>query len=236
MAMTRTQMVDEVRENIKRTVTAYTAARIIRRLDWGQNYVSDLHTYEEMRKVYEGETVASRKRYGFPTRMKDIYSMTLQSGASSRVLTYTYGREFDKKIPRPETASEGKSSLYVDYGLNFELYKIPDAIYDLTLRCSIYPKDMTAHVDGDDATSDLLRKDALVVALATWFGFLSLREVEDATYWKDEVADKLYVSSVESDHSAEDWSTVARGFTTAGGITVSGEYWTSPFVTRRVSG
>ena len=193
MSMTRSNMVDEVRENIKRKETAYSDARIIRRLDWAQQYICDLHTYEEMRKVYEGETVASRKRYGFPTRMKDIYSMTLQDGSSSRKLTYKFGRQFDRSIPRPETAGEGRCSLYVDYGLNFELYKIPNAVYDLILRCSVYAKDMTGHDDGDNATSDLLRKDALIVALATWFGFLSLREVEDADYWKNSVADTLYV-------------------------------------------
>ena len=167
MAMTLTQMQTEVRANIKRTSTGLSDSRITNWLNWGQNLAADWHTYEEMRKNFTGHTVASVKRYGFPTRMKDIYSLTLQDGASSRKLEYVYPREFDLKIPRPEQTSNGRSCFYVDYGVNFELYRIPDIVYDLNLRCSIYPIELSAAGD----VSTLLRKDALICAMATMLAF-----------------------------------------------------------------
>jgi len=186
--------------------------------------VADWHTYEEMRKNYTGETVDGQKRYGFPTNMKDIFSLTLIDGASSRKLLYVYPREFDLKVPYPEQTTEGRSAYYVDYGVNFELYRIPDKAYTLNLRCSVYPSDFTS----DSSTSALLRKDSLICACATMFGFLSLRELEDATYWKNEVIVPLYQASITSDHDAEDWVCVARGFDTRAERV--GEYWSNPLV------
>jgi hypothetical protein len=163
-----------------------------------------------MKKNYTGNTTKSQYRYGFPTNMKDIHSLTLQHPPSSRKLLYVSAREFDAKVPRVEQITEGISAYYVDYGVNFELFRIPNAVYQMRLRCSVYPSDLTT----DGATSDLRRKDALICATATMFGFLSLRELEDATYWKNEVIAPLFQSSLESDHSAEDWSPIARGFDT----------------------
>jgi len=103
MAMDLEDLYDEVRENIKRTSSAVSDARIIRWINWAQTYVTDLHTYEEMREIYTGATIDGTARYGFPTRMKDVYSMTLQDGSSSRVLEYVRARDFDTHIPRPAT-------------------------------------------------------------------------------------------------------------------------------------
>jgi len=222
--MTRAEIRAEVRSNIKRTVDGVPDTRINMWVNWGQALIADWHSWEEMRKIYTATTANGQKKYGFPTRMKDIYSITLQDGASSRKLVYVSPREFDTKVPRPEQTTKGRPTYYVDYGVNFELYRIPDKVYTLNLRCSVYPADLTA----DSAESELLRKDALIVACATMFGFLSLREIEDATYWKNEVAVPLYQSSLTSDHSAEDWLPIARGYD-AGAERV-GEYWSNPLV------
>lgn len=222
--MTRSEIRTEVRSNIKRTTDGVPDSRINTWINWGQALIADWHTYEEMRKNYTAATVSAQKRYGFPTRMKDVYSLTLQDGASSRKLIYVHPREFDQKVPRPEQTTKGRSAFYVDYGVNFELYRIPDKAYTLNLRCSVYPADLTA----DSSESTLLRKDQLIVACATMFGFLSLREIEDATYWKNEVVAPLYLASVASDHSAEDWVPIARGYDTR--VERVGEYWSNPLV------
>lgn len=230
MAMTREDMRDEVRENIKRTVSGVSAARIDRWLDWGKDYIADLHTYEEMRETFTASTVANQDNYGFPTRMKDIYSLVLRDGASSRKLIYTTARNFDEKIPRPLTHSTGKPDYYIDYGVNFELFRVPDTTYPLILRCSLYPADFAT----DASTCDLVRKDALICAIATVFGFWTLRELEDATYWGSQMVPSLYEASLTSDHSAEDWTPIARGFGQSHAVTLSGQWWTNPFTGRGV--
>ena len=233
MAMNLEDIYDEVRENIKRTTDAVSNARIIRWVNWAQGYLADLHTYEEMREIYSGSTIDGTARYGFPSQMKDVYSMTLQDGASSRVLTYVRARDFDTNIPRPATYSENRSSMYVDYGTNFQLFAIPDAAYSLVLRCSIYPEDFETDGTDDSEELTLLRKDALVVAMTTTFGFWMLKEVEDAAYWGANLVPALFDASLKTDHSAEDWVPVARGFQ-AKVAPLTGQWWTNPFTGRNI--
>ena len=231
MSMDREEMRDEVRFNLKRTVDAFPAAMINTRLNWAQDYISDLHTYEEMRVLDTSKsTTGDSSSVTWPTRMKDLYSMVVRDGARSQKLTYVVAREFDTKVPRPLTSSTGLPSHYVDYGSTFELFRVPDDEYDLVIRCSQYPVDFV----DDDAVSALLRKDALLVAVATVLGFWSLRELEDASYWASELVAPLYEASLTGDHSGEDWTPIARGFSSGAQVGMQGEWWKSPFVGRNL--
>ncbi len=230
MAMDREDFRDEVRANIKRTTTGIAEARINRWLDWSQQYLADLHTYEEMRKTDATlVTVASSNSLSWPTRMKDLYSLRLIDGADSRKLVYVHQRHFDEVVPLASTYSEGRPSWYVDYGSTFELFQIPDAVYNLTARFSQYPIDFAF----DTSESVLIRKDALICGVATVFGFWTLRELEDAAYWGSQLVPPLYEASLTGDHSGEDWTPVARGFG-QGESVMSGNWWENPFTGRRV--
>jgi hypothetical protein len=232
MAMDRENMRDEVRENIKRTIDGVSNARINTWLNWGQGYLADLHTYEEMHSNDTSKaTNTTNNTVAWPTRMKDLYSMKVLDGARSRKLTYVHPRNFDRTIPRPATYSENLPEWYVDYSTTFELFPIPDAVYSLVIRCSVYPADFAS----DATESSLLRKDAVMCGIATVFGFWSLRELEDATYWGQQVVPPLYEASLTSDHSGEDWTPVARGFQSQA-TALTGQWWTNPFTGRSVPG
>lgn len=232
MAMDREEMRDEVRENLKRNVSGFSNGRINTHLNWSQDYLSDLHTYEEMRSNDTSRsTTASSVSVTWPTRMKDLYSATVQDGARSRKLIYVHARNFDREVPRPATYTENIPDWYVDYGSTFELFPIPDAVYSLKIRCSVHPADFAS----DATASSLLRKDALLCAMATVFGFWSLRELEDATYWGAQVVPPLYEASLTGDHSGEDWVPIARGFQ-IDAPTLQGSWWTNPFTGRNVPG
>lgn len=231
MAMDREDFRDEVRENIRRDTDGVSAARINRWLDWAQQYLADLHTYEEMRyKDITKETTDGDNSLTWPTRMKDLHSATIIDGARSQKLTYVSARDFDTVVPRPATYSEGLPSWYVDFGSTFELFPIPDTTYPVYIRISKYPPDFA----DDAAVSELLRKDALISAIATTFGFWTLRELEDAAYWGKEMVGVLYQASLTGDHSAEDWVPVARGFGSGTAASLTGQWWTNPFTGRRV--
>jgi len=234
MAMTRDDFVEEIRANIRRSSTVLADSRIRLWLNWGQNLLSNWHTYEEMKKKYTGTTVASQPDYGFPTNMKDIQSMVINTGDSeSRKLIHVPARSFDKIIPRKAQHDEGIPAWYVDYGVNFEVFKIPDDEYTFDLRCSLFPADFnTASADATyDVVSGLLRKDALLSALGTMYGFLSLRELEDATYWKEEYVTTMFQASILGDHVASDWEPIARGFGTGvGSNTAISSYLANPLI------
>ena len=230
MAMDREDFRDEVRENIKRDVSGVSAARINRWLNWAQGYLADLHTYEEMRiSDATSFTTDGDNSLAWPTRMKDLYSITVQDGARSRKLIYVLARNFDKVVPRIATYTENLPEWYVDFGSTFEVFPIPDAKYFLNRRFSQYPIDFAT----DASVSSLLRKDALISAIATVFGFWSLREIEDASYWGGELVPALYEASLTGDHSAEDWAPVARGFGEAHS-SLTGQWWTNPFTGRNL--
>jgi len=229
MAMTGTDFISEVRENIKRTTAGVSDARILRWANWAQGYLADLHTYEEMRvKDTSLSTVDGDNSLAWPTRMKDLYSATVQDGARSRKLTYVNARNFDTVVPRSAIYSENLPEWYVDFGSEFELFPIPDAVYNVPMRISQHPADIAA-----GTSSALLRKDALLCAMATVFGFYSLREIEDAAYWGGEIVPVLFQASLTGDHSAEDWTPVARGFGTPT-LSLTGEWWTNPFTGRTI--
>ena len=231
MAMDLEDFQDEVRENIKRDTDGVSNARITRWVNWAKDYLADLHTYEEMRvKDTSLATADGDNTLAWPTRMKDLYSATVQDGARSQRLIYVTAREFDSVVPRPATYSEDLPKWYVDYSSTFELFPIPDAVYSMVLRISQYPADLS----GASDTLALLRKDALVTAIATTFGFYSLREIEDAAYWGSEIVPALYEASLLTDRSHEDWVPVARGFGDTEGVSLSGQWWTNPFTGRIV--
>ncbi len=226
--MNRLQMREEVRGNIKRKENAFSDEKINTYLNWAQERIADAHTFEEMRTSTEIKTVKGKEKYDFPERMKDVYSLTLVDGSNSRKLEYVHARRFDRIVPNPSTYSNGRPSMYVDYGTSFQLFKIPNKEYKLVLRFSQYPRPLT----NDNMESDLVRKDKLIIAGATAFGFWALREIEDAEYWNNIVYAQLLSEAIRTDHSAEDWVPQARGFGITGSMTALGEYWKSPFVRR----
>jgi len=232
MAMTLENFRDEVRENIKRDTNGVSNARITRWVNWAKDYLSDLHTYKEMKTVYTfNTTISCSDLLPWSTLMKEIVSMTIQNGSRSRKLTYVPARFFDDTIPRAALFSTDMPKWYVDWGKNFELFPIPDAVYQCRARISEYPADLSA----DASTCELTRKDALLTAMATTFGFWTLREIEDAAYWGGEIVPMLFEASLVGEGKDLDWAPVARGFG-ANDVTLQGQWWTNPFTGRQVPG
>lgn len=231
MPLTLTQIRTEVRDNILRDVNGFSNDRIDRHINWAQQRIADRHTFEEMRKYTTGATVDGQKRYSFPARMKDIYDITVQDGDSSRKLDYVNSRYFDMIKPRPEADTEDRPHIYVDYGVEYELYPIPGQVYTLNIRYSEYPVALT--VAGEE--SALLNKDHVIVACATAMCFYSLVEMEMGAYWDKTVFKTYFDESVTSDHSAEDWTPVARGYVPDGESSYAwlSNDWRSPFYNRR---
>ena len=222
--MTRSELRTEVRANIRRTIASIADSRINTWLEWAQQRISDIHTWEEMYTTDTSiTTVASTKAYPFPTRMKDIFSMTLQDGDNSRKLIYVPARLMDRVIPRPEAQTTGRSSWYVDFGSTFQLVKIPDNAYQLNIRCSIYP----AAFASDDASSTLVNKNRLLVIAATIEGFKALKEGDYVKEWTGYYAEALQ-EALNSDHSAVDWTPIARGFMSSDLGAPTNEYWKDP--------
>ena len=210
MALTLVDFREAVRDNIQRPSEGFSDDTVDLCLDWAVEEIANSYTFKEMRRVFYRYTTTGQKRYGFPERMKEIISLVLKNNSNSRSLTYLKPMSFDKLIPCPESEATGIPTGFVDYGTNFELFPIPDAsTYTLILRCGIFPGALT----GDDRTFDLQRKDALIVAVATKIAFYRLREVEDAEFWANGEAKRLFDEAIKMDKSDKNWQPRMRSFT-----------------------
>lgn len=212
--MMLSEMKTEVRNNIRRDTSVFSDDLIDRMLNWSQERIGDMHTFEEMKKLFSASVVSGQLRYSFPTRMKDLKTIRIMDGSSSRKLHYVHERDIDRARPYPDDYS-GMPGYYVDYGDFFELHDIPDSsTYTLLLRCSRYAADLSS----DSQTSDLLRKDLVLIAGATALAFLWIKEVEDANVW-DSIFNVLMKDKVRTDHSGEDWEPQGQPFSVVvGGI------------------
>lgn len=157
------------------------------------------------------------------TRPKDIYSLVLHDDENSRKLTYVPYRELDKVVPYPDMVGEGRPYWYTRQGNYIELFRIPDAAYDLYIRYSQWPDVL----DSDSDETPYLYLDEVIVFLA--------KDIANA-YVSNQYVDfteraSYYLKLAVRDHITQpDHDLVARPFSTTG--PVLGEFWNDPFIRR----
>jgi len=206
--MNLTDLTTNVRNSISREVAAFSDARVVDAINVAQRRLAEMRTWQEMKLIYETPSAVDQMRYELPTRMKELYSVSWIDGSSSRVLTGSAPEEFDKACAYPENRT-GTPSTFVLYADHILLWRVPDAIKTLRMRCGIYPENLS----GTD-TSDLNEKDHLIIPLAVHECLLQLGELEDAATWHRDVFMSRFAESLVRDrryHSLS-WDSRGRGF------------------------
>lgn len=160
-------------------------SRLNTAVDLSQLRIARIHDFDELRQaatvntVVTGSAIAD-KIIAFPalvdSRIRKIYSMRLIDSTgtiSARKLKKVLPRNWDKQIPEPEFFSRGPSTHYTVYKNNeFELWRVPDAVYAISIRVSRWPKQ--AVDTGDGNTVDLENVDDLIINLAISYLYHSL--------------------------------------------------------------
>jgi len=184
--------------------------------------ISRRHDFKELQKTYSASTIASQKTYGFPSNYKIIVDLKVIDGYESTKLILVLPPNFDKVIPYPEDDTEDKPVWYVPFGLNFELYPIPDTAYTLNTRAVIKPTTITATTDTLDYTDD---KDDIIFAGMMTEGFYHLQMYEDALFWEKEFLTRL-AEAISVEEHIPDYVPIGKGYSSKieGGIYI-GEYW-----------
>lgn len=120
------------------------------------------------------DTVVDDPAVIFPVMVKNIFSVRLIDGVSSKRLSYTTNRRFDALAPDSTSMASGTPSMYTVVsnnpdlvGLTLNLYRVPGAIYPIKLR---YLAGLPPLVYSDK--SPLVGMDEIIVALATAKGHL----------------------------------------------------------------
>src|SRR3990167_1355655 len=233
MALTRLQMANEVLDNIGRSGAGTTqsgstlANMAIRWLNRAQ-----IITARELDIFYKEATAnstASQKTYAFPSDLGQLFTIRLENGLNSSKLVCVMPWEFDHIAPRPASESIAQPYYYVPdrVGATFEPYPIPDAIYLMRIRYSVWPTDLSS----DSQTSDLsaaVEVDDVLIDLATSYGFMYLQELIDSGTWKKSAETKIKTLRKDFNYWP-DWEPIARGFR-AEYTTLRSQYWNDPFV------
>lgn len=224
MAMTRAEMLAEVRTHIDRETGEFSDASVNTRLEWAQQEVAARHTFKEMVTADTFATVDGTKSYAHPTSTKEILSLVVRDGTASRKLIAVPYREFDRVVPYPEARVEGKPQWYVNYAGYLELYPIPDDAYTVDRRYSFFP---TAFSE-DASESDLTNKDQLIIAIATRMSFVALRELEDASAWARGEEARLWADALQRDKADTDLAPALQPYRSGGEVSYPGGHL-SPF-------
>lgn len=156
------------------------------------------------------------------TRPKEIYSIKIEDSSNSRKLTYVPHQQWDRVIPYPEQLTTGKPTHYTRFGDEIEVYPIPDAAYDIHIRYSKYPAELTTDASESpygsewDTTIVFLSKD-LANAYLNGEYILPGKRLAD-----------LLRSNLNNAKNAPDRKLVARPFNSETlGVN---EYWKDPFI------
>lgn len=185
---------------------------------------ADLLAYD-----FTSSTVASQQTYAFPNNVRRVFSLRLLDGLNSRKLSCVMPWEMDRKVPNASALTTARSWFYTPYKETgtFQLFPIPDNVYSLEIRCSLYPTNMVNPADVSQYTN----ADDAIIAYATMFAFRWLQETKDARDWEifgNEVVAMLKENADEANRFV-DWSPTAEGFS-AHDIDFTGQYFNNPFV------
>lgn len=235
--MTRTQIIGEICDNVgkSRSATSVSATnledRVVNYLNWAQKRIARHYSFQELDILLTtAATVADIKRYPIESgtnnlglvRPKDIQTIRLIDGENSRKLARWSTRKFDTKIPRPENYSTGRPSVYIRHGNFLELFRIPDAVYSMSVRYPQWPLDLSAA----GQYTDFKDKDQLLVTAGTLETYLALEEYADAKVWYDRFEGQL-TDAVRAEGNM-DWEPQAEPMNLESSYT-SGEPYYDPF-------
>lgn len=199
--LTLTDMLEEVRANIKRTSPGVSDARITRWLNLGQRRCASLHTFFTM--VGEDvslSTATGVATCGYPSGVKVVYSVVLVSGSKTVKLKQLRPRLFEQTFPRRDLA-RSTPVYYCDRGSSLIFYPLPNAIYPLRLTVAAFP----ALLSAPTGVSSLTGCDAAIIDYASARGERSLGEPELATTWDAAFAGDL-AEAIAGDRWPADWS------------------------------
>lgn len=212
---------------------ALLSARCTDFINWGQQRIARAYHFDELDVLQDSitSTVPGVKTYPLITgtnnlgliRPKDLESVMLMDLENSRKLTRWPMRKFDNYYPRPENYSNGKPTLYIRFGYNIDIFRIPDLAYAFKIRYPQWPIDL---VNQSDVTQ-FIQKDQLVITAAILEGYLHFEEYNDVKIWAE-----LFVGRLHEAIMAEgdmDWEPKADPFKASRGGYESGEPWIDPY-------
>jgi hypothetical protein len=226
--LTRAQLVTEICDIVGKKTSASSVSgkalqdRVPTYLNFAQRRMARMASFDELCAIQESAvTVANVQSYPFSTgtnnlgltRFKDFMTVRLIDSENSRILTRWHYKTMDRKFPDPTTYTTGRPGIYTRWGNNMIVFRIPDDAYDMYIRYSQWPTDLTT----DAQTSDFENKDELLIAAGCLETYLALEEVTDAAAWLTRF-DALMETARVDDLYEPDWEPEAEPMSSGSGM------------------
>lgn len=203
--------------------------------EWSQLRLARAYSFPEMDVHDETttDTVADTESYTFSTlfgssaRVKDILSIIIEDGTSSRKCTRKLLSSVYRDYPYPSNETTRKPVWYWRIGNSLYFFPTPDAAYDIHSTYSKWP----TRASTGSSTSDFEYKDDILIVgtIIEFFNFM--QEFDDAKDW-DKVWKQKLVEAVKPIAHPKDWSPEGRAFNSS--VLTPGDFWTDPLVFRNI--
>ena len=211
--------------------------RIVDFLNWGQERICRAYNFDELNLQSQTPvTIAGQLSYPLIgtagggwnlTLPKDIQTLRLIDDQNSIKLERFHVRKFDERFPYPSNYAWQYPRIYTVRGMNVELFRIPDTVYNMYVTYPSWPTPFT--IANTTQVSDFYFKDQLIITAAILEGYLHFAEYEQVKIWEADFQLKLK----EAIHAEGDvdWEPHASQFQTSKGGYQSGEPWLDPYAT-----
>lgn len=190
------------------------------------DHIARMHEFDELRFIATYTTavtgdIAADQQIDLIqglNRIRKIYSVRLFSGTESRKLIKLNPRRFDALLPKADVYSRGKTTHYCQYNKNtLELWRVPDAVYTLKIRLSLYPEFPLS----DDNTFVFDNAEDLIIYLSASYLALTLGNIQRSNElyraFANVAIDKLKEEVEDFDthmavHGTEIHGSISRGY------------------------
>lgn len=215
--------------------SALLSTRIVDFMNWGQERICREYNFDEL--IIENQTpVTIAGQLSYPlfgtanggwnlTLPKDIESIRLIDDQNSIKLEKFHVRRFDSMYPYPTNYAWQYPRIYTTRGLNVELFRIPDQVYNMYVTQHSWPTPFT--VAATTQVSDFYYKDQLIITAAILEGYLHFAEYEQVKIWLD-IFNMRLKDAIHAEGDV-DWEPHASQFKTNKGGYQSGEPWLDPY-------
>lgn len=196
--------------------------RITRRYDW-----FEIHNVAYVTTSFTGD-ITIDKLVDTPPSLKVVKSLRLIDGTDSRKLIAKPYQIWDSFLPNPGQYRIDRPSFYTRWGLVFELWPVPNAVYTIECRHTKWLDDMVLDTD----TAGLLEKDDLIIAGACNYVANAIGRMEDAVrHWR--VYSNLLQAAIDVERTEPDLVQIPElNRTSRLGSGTSNQYWLDPMSKR----
>jgi hypothetical protein len=240
---TQAQFIPIIADGLGKSVqaTALSGAtlnnRIVDFMNWGQERICRAYNFDEL-TIQDQSAVTIEGQLSYPiigsagggfnlTLPKDIDTIRIIDDQNSIKLEKFITRKFDQKFPLPSNFAFQSPRIYTTRGMNIELFRIPDEVYNLYITYYAWPTPFTTALTTQ--VSDFYFKDQLIITAAILEGYIHFAEYDQVKIWEE-----LFMIRIKEAIHAEgdaDWEPHASEFKTSKGGYQSGEPWLDPYAT-----